>query len=234
MTLTIRRSAERGRAGFGWLDSRHTFSFGRYVDRKHMGFGPLRVINDDRVNGGGGFPMHGHADMEIITYILQGALEHKDSLGTGSVIRPGDVQRMTAGTGIEHSEFNASPVEPVHLLQIWIMPERAGLAPGYEQKAFSGSEKRGKLRLVASRDGRDGSVTINQDADMLATVLAPGDAVQHTIRQGRGVWIQVARGSVLVNGELLEAGDGASSQDAGDLTLKGQGDSEVLVFDMAM
>lgn len=234
MTLTLRRANDRGHADFGWLDSRHTFSFGRYIDRNHMGFGPLRVINDDRVSGGGGFPTHPHADMEIITYILDGALEHKDSLGTGSVIRPGDVQRMTAGTGIRHSEFNASATEPVHLLQVWIMPDRNGLTPSYEQKLFSEAEKQGQLRLVASSGGRDGSVTIHQDADMYATRLDAGQSVRHVLRPGRGAWVHVARGSVSLNGEPLEAGDGASLKTAGELTLKGARASEVLVFDMAM
>ena len=234
MTLNLRRANDRGHADFGWLDSRHTFSFGRYIDRNHMGFGPLRVINDDHVAAGGGFSTHPHADMEIITYILEGALAHKDSLGTGSVIRPGDVQRMSAGTGIEHSEFNASKTDPVHLLQVWIMPESKGVAPSYEQKAFSEAEKRGQLRLVASRDGRDGSVTILQDADMYATLLNAGQSVRHTLRPGRGAWVHVALGSVSLNGERLEAGDGASVETAGELILEGAADSEVLVFDMAM
>ncbi len=169
--LTLRRAEERGRANFGWLDSRHSFSFGSYFDEKHMGFGPLRVINDDRVAGGGGFPAHPHADMEIVSYVLEGALEHKDSLGTGSVVRPGDVQRMSAGCGVRHSEFNASKSDPVHFLQIWIVPEKRGLAPSYEQKTFTDADKRGKLRLVGSRDGRDGSVTIHRDVDFYATVL---------------------------------------------------------------
>lgn len=234
MTLNLRRANDRGHADFGWLDSRHTFSFGRYIDRNHMGFGPLRVINDDRVAAGGGFSTHPHADMEIITYILEGALAHKDSLGTGSVIRPGDVQRMSAGTGIEHSEFNASKTDSVHLLQVWIMPESKGVAPSYEQKAFSEAEKRGQLRLVASRDGRDGSVTILQDADMYATLLNAGQSVRHTLRPGRGAWVHVALGSVSLNGERLEAGDGASIETAGELILEGAADSEVLVFDMAM
>ena len=171
--LKIRRADERGRTDFGWLDSRHSFSFGHYYDPAHMGFGPLRVINDDRVTPGAGFPTHPHGNMEIVSYVLDGALAHKDSLGTGSVIRPGDVQRMSAGSGIRHSEFNASASEPVHFLQIWIVPETEGLAPSYEQKRFSAEEKRGKLRLVASRDGRDGSVTIHRDVDLYATLLVP-------------------------------------------------------------
>src|SRR5919206_2650347 len=172
--ITLRPAAERGAENLGWLDSRHTFSFGHYYDPKHMGFGPLRVINEDRVRGGAGFATHGHRDMEIISYVLEGALEHKDSIGTGSVIRPGDVQRMSAGTGIVHSEFNASRSEPVHFLQIWIIPERAGLAPGYEQKTFPVEERRNRLRLVASRDGRDGSLTVHQDVGLYASLLDPG------------------------------------------------------------
>lgn len=232
MTLTLRKSEDRGRANFGWLDSHHTFSFGHYYDPAHMGFGPLRVINDDRVAPGGGFPPHPHSDMEIISYVLEGALEHKDSIGTGSVIRPGDVQRMSAGTGIRHSEFNASKKEPVHFLQIWIIPESKGIAPGYEQKSFSADEKRGKLRLVGSRDGREGSVTIHQDVDFYATLLGKGEAVSHDLQPGRGAWIQVARGAVSVNGERLTAGDGLSVTEAGTLRLDQGEDAEVLLFDM--
>jgi redox-sensitive bicupin YhaK (pirin superfamily) len=232
MTLTVRKSEERGRANFGWLDSKHSFSFGHYHDPKHMGFGPLRVINDDRVAPGGGFPTHPHSDMEIISYVLEGALEHKDSLGTGSVIRPGDVQRMSAGTGIRHSEFNASKTAPVHFLQIWIVPERKELTPSYEQKAFTDAEKRGRLRLVGSRGGRDGSVTIHQDVDLYATVLAKGDAVEHAIAPGRGGWVQVARGSVSLNGETLSEGDGVAISTSGPIRIEGLGDAEVLLFDM--
>jgi hypothetical protein len=231
--LTLRRAEERGRANFGWLDSRHSFSFGSYFDEKHMGFGPLRVINDDRVAGGGGFPTHPHADMEIVTYVLDGALEHKDSLGTGSVIRPGDVQRMSAGTGIRHSEFNASKTDPVHLLQIWIVPEKRGLDPSYEQKAFAAGDKRGKLRLVGSRDGRDGSVTIHRDVDFYATVLGTGDAVSHELKAGRVAWVQVAKGTAVLDGEQLYPGDGVGIESAGKLELSGTSDTEVLVFDMA-
>lgn len=234
MTLTVRKSDERGRANFGWLDSKHTFSFGNYFDSAHMGFGPLRVINDDRVAPGGGFPSHPHSDMEIVTYVLEGALEHKDSLGTGSVVRPGDVQRMSAGSGIRHSEFNASRSEPVHFLQIWIVPERKGLTPGYEQKVFPDAEKRGTLRLVGSRDGREGSLTIHQDVDLYATLLANGDAVEHTIAAGRGGWVQVARGSVILNGKSLSEGDGVAVSTSGPLRLEGRADAEaeVLLFDM--
>ncbi|MFM9939024.1 MAG: pirin family protein [Hyphomicrobiaceae bacterium] len=232
MTLTVRKSEERGRANFGWLDSKHTFSFGHYHDPRHMGFGPLRVINDDRVAPGGGFPAHPHSDMEIISYVLEGAMEHKDSLGTGSVIRPGDLQRMSAGTGIRHSEFNASKSEPVHFLQIWIMPEKKGLAPGYEQKAFSEAEKRGRLTLIGSRDGRNGSVTIHQDVDLYATLLDKGKSVAHAIATGRGGWVQVARGSVSLNGETLNEGDGVAVTISGLLHIEGLADAEVLLFDM--
>lgn len=234
VTLRIRKADERGHADFGWLDSRHTFSFGAYHDPRHMGFGPLRVINDDRVAPGGGFAQHGHSDMEIVSYVLEGALEHKDSLGTGSVIRPGDVQRMSAGTGIRHSEYNGSKTDPVHFLQIWIIPERRGIAPGYEQRAFDAEEKAGKLRIVASRDGRDGSVTINRDADIYATLLDAGQSVTHELKAGRGARLQVARGSVVLNGERLDEGDGASAEAPGPLTLAGVGGAEVLLFDMKL
>lgn len=232
MQMHIRKANERGRANFGWLDSRHTFSFGHYHDPKHMGFGPVRVINDDRVAPGGGFPTHPHSDMEIVTYVLDGALEHRDSLGTGSVIRPGDVQRMSAGRGIRHSEFNASKSEPVHFLQIWILPEASGLAPSYEQKSFDDASKQGTLRLVASRDGRAGSVTVHRNLDLYAALLAPGEAVTHTIEPGRRAWLHVARGTVAIDGQPLDAGDGVGISDAGVLTLEGRSASaEVLLFD---
>jgi quercetin 2,3-dioxygenase len=234
MQISVRKSEDRGKADFGWLQSRHTFSFGHYYDPKHMGFGPLRVINEDRVAPGGGFPTHPHRDMEVISYVLDGALEHKDSLGTGSVIRPGDVQRMTAGTGVRHSEFNASGKNPVHFLQIWIVPEREGLKPGYEQKTFEPGEKRSRLRLIGSRDGREGSVTIHQDADLYATLLETGESVSHAIDAGRGAWVQVARGSINVNGQRLEAGDGMAVEGADDLRLKAETLAEVLLFDMAL
>jgi len=232
MALALRKSDERGKANFGWLDSKHSFSFGHYHDPKHMGFGPLRVINEDRVAPGGGFPTHPHSDMEIISYVLEGALEHKDSIGTGSVIRPGDIQRMTAGSGVRHSEFNASKTDSVHFLQIWVIPEKKGLRPSYEQKSFSDDEKRGTLRLIGSRDGREGSVTIHQDVDLYATVLAAGKAVTHTIAVGRGGWIQVVRGAVEIDGSTLEAGDGAAITHSGALTIQGTTDAEVLLFDM--
>jgi redox-sensitive bicupin YhaK (pirin superfamily) len=231
--ISIRPAHERGVANFGWLDSRHTFSFGRYYDPKHMGFGPLRVINEDRVRPGGGFDTHGHRDMEIISYVLDGALEHKDSIGTGSVIRPGDVQRMSAGSGIRHSEFNHSKSEPVHFLQIWLLPEQNGLPPSYEQKSFPDSEKRGRLRLVASQDGRDGSVVIRQDADLYASLLGAGEQVTHTLRSGRSAWLQVMRGAVNVNGQALRAGDGAAVSSEPVLTIAAtSSDTEILLFDL--
>jgi redox-sensitive bicupin YhaK (pirin superfamily) len=231
--MTIRKAEERGRADFGWLDSRHSFSFGHYYDPAHMGYGPLRVINDDRVVAGAGFPTHPHADMEIISYVLDGALAHKDSIGTGSTIRPGEVQRMSAGTGIRHSEFNASKTDPVHFLQIWIIPEADGLEPGYEQKAFAETEKRGRLRLVGSRDGRDGSVTIHRDVDLYATLLEDGESVRHTLAPGRIGWVQVARGTATLNGEQLRPGDGVALAQGESLTATGTSDAELLVFDMA-
>jgi redox-sensitive bicupin YhaK (pirin superfamily) len=232
--ITIRSAQERGAANFGWLDSRHTFSFGNYYDPSHMGFADLRVINEDKVAPGQGFGTHGHRDMEIISYVLEGALEHKDSIGTGSVIRPGDVQRMSAGTGIQHSEFNASKTDSVHFLQIWILPEKKGIEPGYEQKSFSEAEKRGGLRLVGSRDGRDGSITIHQNVDLYATALQEGDTVSHPLKQGRVAWLQVARGAVQLNGHTLTAGDGAAISEESQITLQGTAqDAEVLLFDMA-
>ncbi|WP_035985473.1 pirin family protein [Leptolyngbya sp. KIOST-1] len=232
--ITIRPAHERGAANFGWLDSRHTFSFGNYYDPRHMGFASLRVINEDKVLPSQGFGTHGHRDMEILTYVLDGALEHKDSLGTGSVIRPGDVQRMSAGTGIRHSEFNASDTESVHFLQIWILPDTEGIAPGYEQISLAPADKQGQLRLVGSRDGRDGSVTIHQDVNLYAATLAEGDRVEHALAAGRVAWVQVARGAVSLNGHDLTAGDGAAISDLDSLSLTGTAaEAEVLVFDMA-
>ena len=231
--ITVRPAEQRGIANFGWLDSRHSFSFGHYYDPKHMGFGPLRVINEDRVRPGGGFDTHGHSDMEIISYVLEGALEHKDSIGTGSVIRPGDVQRMSAGSGIRHSEYNHSKSEPVHFLQIWLLPNQEGLSPSYEQRNFADSEKRGRLRLVASRDGRDGSVLIHQDADIYASILGAGEAVSHGLAAGRRGWIQVVRGAVAVNGKSLQAGDGAAASELPTLEIIGASDgTEILLFDL--
>jgi redox-sensitive bicupin YhaK (pirin superfamily) len=229
--ITIRPAAERGKANFGWLDSRHTFSFGHYHDDAHMGFGPLRVINEDRVTQGAGFDTHGHRDMEILSYVLEGELAHKDSIGTGSVIRPGDVQRMSAGTGIQHSEFNPSPKSPVHFLQIWILPERNGLKPGYQQNAFPLDDK-GRLHLVASHDGRDGSLTLNQDVDLRAGRLSKGDVIEARLRNGRLGWLQVARGAVTLNGVALATGDGAAIEKESDLVIRAESDAEILLFDM--
>lgn len=231
--ITIRPAADRGRTKIGWLDSRHSFSFGDYQDYDHMGFHSLRVINDDRVAPGAGFPTHPHRDMEIITWVLSGALEHKDSLGTGSVIRAGDVQRMTAGTGILHSEFNPSQTEGVHLLQIWIYPEKRGLKPGYDQKSFPAAERKGQLKLVASRDGRDGSLSFHQDASVYVAALGPGQRATHTLAPGRAGWVQVANGSLTLNGQRLNAGDGAAVSDEKALELVGVEEGETLVFDLA-
>ena len=233
MKLSIRRAGERGRADHGWLLSYHTFSFADYYDPEHMGFRALRVINEDRVQPGRGFGAHSHRDMEIISYVLEGELEHKDSMGTSSIIRPGEVQRMSAGTGVTHSEFNASRSELVHFLQIWILPERPGGKPGYEQKAFPEAERKGKLRLVASPDGRDGSVTIRQDVTLHTGLLCTGEALRHALEPGRHAWVHVARGQVEIGGEQLEAGDAASISDARGLELSGRDSSEVLLFDLA-
>jgi hypothetical protein len=230
--LRIRRSDDRGHADHGWLDSHHTFSFADYHDPEHMGFRALRVINEDRVAPGGGFGTHPHRDMEIISYVLDGELGHKDSMGNGSVIRPGDVQRMSAGTGVSHSEHNASKAQPVHFLQIWIVPDRRGHAPGYEQKAFPIDERRGRLRLVASPDGADGSVTIHQDARLHVANLDGDERAELALAPGRQAWVQVARGSVELNGERLATGDGAAVVDETAVTLAGGQGAEVLVFDL--
>jgi redox-sensitive bicupin YhaK (pirin superfamily) len=231
--MQIRRSRERGHFDHGWLNTFHTFSFGDYYDPEHVAFRSLRVLNEDVVAPDNGFPTHPHRDMEIVTYVLEGALEHRDSMGNGSVMRPGDVQRMSAGTGVRHSEYNASKSESVHLLQIWIYPERNGLKPGYEQKAFSAAEKRGQLRLVASPDGREGSVTIHQDAEVYAALLGAGETVRHELRPGRYGWVQVARGEVKLDGKDLTAGDGAALSEEKAIELTGNRDAEVLVFDLA-
>src|SRR3974390_418972 len=231
--ITLRPANERGGGDYGWLNTRHTFSFSDYWDDKWMGFRSLRVINEDWVAPNSGFPTHPHRDMEIITYILSGNLEHKDSLGIGSVILPGDGQRMTAGRGIRHSEFNPSPSETAHLLQIWILPDRAGHEPSYEQKIFPESEKRGRLRLIASNDGAGGSVRINQDAKLFVTLLAPGEEVTHPLDNKRHAWLQVAKGEVELNGKRLEQGDGAAISEEQKLAIKGAKDSEVLLFDLA-
>jgi len=222
----------RGQTRTGWLDSRHSFSFGQYQDPAHMGFRSLRVINEDRVIPGAGFPRHGHSDMEIISYVLEGALEHKDSLGNGTVIRPGDVQRMSAGTGILHSEFNPSKVDPVHFLQMWIIPDRAGLPPSYEQKAFPIEERRGRLRLVAGPDNRDSTITVHQDARLFVANLKVNERVVHEIERGRGVWLQLARGIVTVNGTQMRAGDGAAVEDEPAIAIEADTDAEFLLFDL--
>ncbi len=230
--IILRKSEERGHANHGWLDSYHTFSFANYYDPDYMGFKSLRVINEDRVEPGRGFGTHPHRDMEIITYVLEGALEHKDSIGNGSIIRPGDVQKMSAGTGILHSEYNPSESEPVHLLQIWIMPNQRNLRPSYEQKNFSEAEKRNHLRLIASTDGRENSVTVYQDVDLYATVLDAGKNVTHQLKEGREVWVQVVRGEVQLNDIMLRAGDGAAIVDETYLKIEAKTASELLLFDL--
>jgi len=231
--LLIRRSADRGRANLGWLDSRHTFSFADYHDPRYMGFGSLRVINEDRVQPGQGFGTHSHRDMEIISYVLEGQLAHRDSMGNGSVIRRGDVQRMSAGTGVQHSEFNHSQTEPVHFFQIWLFPDRRGLAPSYEEKHFDDDAKRGRLKLVASQDGRDGSVVVRQRADLYAAILGPGEECTHVTERTRKCWLQIASGAVTVNGEELEAGDGAAAAYEESLVIRARAHSELMLFDMA-
>ncbi len=231
--ITVRPAAERGATQIDWLDSKHSFSFAEYHDPGHMGFRALRVINDDRIAAGAGFPTHGHRDMEILTFVLDGALEHRDSLGTGSVIRPGDVQIMSAGTGIRHSEFNPSESDPLRLLQIWMLPERSGLKPRYDQKTFAPAERDGRLRLVGSRDGRDGGVTIYQDIDLYAANLGPGQAVTHDLRPGRHAWIQVARGKATVNGKPVAEGDGVAISDELRIDIAGVDGAELLLFDLA-
>ncbi|WP_437285879.1 pirin family protein [Sorangium sp. So ce406] len=232
-SMQVRRSSERGYADRGWLQSYHTFSFADYHDPDHMGFRALRVINDDYVAPGRGFGTHPHQNMEIVTYVLEGELEHKDSMGNGSIIRPGEVQRMSAGTGVFHSEVNASKTGVTHLLQIWIVPDRSGYEPSYEQKAFSEEERRGKLRLVASRDGREGSVTVHQDVSVFVGLLGQGQEARYELSAGRNAWVHVARGSVELNGTLLEAGDAASVRAGGSLRLVGKDQGEVLLFDLA-
>jgi redox-sensitive bicupin YhaK (pirin superfamily) len=231
--MIVKRAAEeRGRTRISWLDSRHSFSFGDYYDPRHMGFGVLRVINEDWVEPGAGFPTHGHRDMEIVTYVLQGALEHKDSLGTGSVIRPREVQRMSAGTGISHSEFNASRSDPVHLLQIWILPVQRGIQPSYEQKAIPAAAMRGRLAVIAGPEEGEGTVRIHQDARILAAELSQGAAVAHELAQGRRAWVQVAHGSVETGGTLLQAGDGAAITGEKLFEIVGREAAELLVFDL--
>jgi redox-sensitive bicupin YhaK (pirin superfamily) len=231
--IRLRPAAERGHFDHGWLDTFHTFSFGGYRDSEHMGFRDLRVINEDRVAPGKGFGTHPHADMEILTYIVAGALEHEDSMGNGSVIRPGDVQRMSAGTGVTHSEFNASTDEPVHLLQIWILPERRGIEPSYEEKHFAAEERRGRLCLLASRDGREESVSLHQDVDLYGTLLEKGQEVAHELRPGRHAWVQVVAGSIDLGDTALGAGDGAAVSDESRIVLAAGAETELLLFDLA-
>ncbi len=231
--VTVRRSEERGHAQRGWLESYHTFSFADYYDPRHMSFRSLRVINEDWVRGGAGFPTHPHRDMEIVTIVLEGALEHRDSMGTSSVIRPGELQRMTAGRGVTHSEFNHSETEPVHLLQIWIEPERRGLEPGYEQREFPTEERKGRFRLVASRDGREDSLTIHQDAEMWLASVEAGQTVEHALAAGRGAWLHVVRGSVELEGDhVLKTGDAAAVTDTSSLRVTAREPSELLLFDL--
>jgi redox-sensitive bicupin YhaK (pirin superfamily) len=230
--LNVRKSQDRGAASFGWLRSQHTFSFGHYHDPAHMHVGPLRVINEDRVAPGRGFDPHSHQDMEIISYVLEGALEHKDSMGNGSVLRYGDVQRMSAGSGVTHSEYNHSATEPVHFLQIWVIPNERGAAPGYEEKHFDTDSKKGRLRLIASSDGREGSVSMRQDAAIFASILDGGDRVDHPLQPGRQAYVQVVRGSVTVNGCALQAGDGVTVSEEAAVSLIDARDAEVLLFDL--
>ena len=231
--VTIRKSSDRGLAKFDWLNSQHTFSFGRYIDPRHMGFGKLRVINEDRVIGGGGFGKHSHRDMEIISYVLSGELEHKDSMGNGSVMRPGDVQRMSAGVGVSHSEMNHSPTDPVHFLQIWIVPEDVGMPPSYEQKHFPPAQRQDQWRLVGSGDGREGSVRIYQDVSMYAATLSNGTTLTYDLAAGRQVWLQLASGALKLNGQALDAGDGAAVNNLHKLHLVATADNtEVLLFDL--
>ncbi|MGD8567967.1 MAG: pirin family protein [Gammaproteobacteria bacterium] len=231
--IRIRKGNQRGYADHGWLESRHTFSFAQYHDPEHVGFSVLRVINEDRVAPGAGFPTHGHRDMEIVSYILEGALEHKDNMGNGSIIRPGDVQRMSAGTGVTHSEYNASDSQPVRFLQIWIFPDQRGIQPGYEQKQFGADLAQGKLCLVASPDGRNGSVLIHQDISIYVARLNPNESVTHPLRISRRGWIQVTRGEVAVNNEELAAGDGAAVENEESVKISATDDAEILLFDLS-
>jgi redox-sensitive bicupin YhaK (pirin superfamily) len=232
--INVRRANERGSVNLGWLDSKHSFSFGDFYDPEHMGFGSLRVINDDTIQPGQGFGTHPHRDMEIISYIIDGALEHKDSMGNGAVMRSGEVQRMTAGTGVSHSEFNHSKEELVHFLQIWVLPEAQSLTPGYEQKNFSVEDKMNRLRLVASRDGADGSITVHQDMRIYASVLTPGTSLTHSLTEGRQAWVQVASGDVTVAGEILSAGDGIAVSDIDGIDIAASSEAELLLFDMPL
>lgn len=231
--IEIRKAEERGHANHGWLNSYHSFSFANYYDSQHMGFKTLRVINEDRVQANQGFGAHSHRDMEIISYVLEGALEHKDSMGTSSIIRPGEVQIMSAGTGVTHSEYNHSKTDSVHFLQIWIMPNQKGLEPRYEQKMYSPEEKHGNLRLIVSQDGRDGSVTIHQDANIYATLLDAGQQVDYQIKPNRHAWLQVIKGDISLNGKLLVSGDGAAMSDENKIVIEAKNNTEFLLFDLA-
>jgi redox-sensitive bicupin YhaK (pirin superfamily) len=231
--LKIRPAGERGHAEHGWLNSYHSFSFADYYDPAHMGFRSLRVINEDRVAPAQGFGRHSHRDMEIISYVLEGALEHKDSIGTGSIIRPGDVQRMSAGTGVAHSEYNASRSDPVHFLQIWLLPNQRGMKPSYEQQTFGPEQKQGRLRIVASPDGREGSVTIHADASVYAGLFDAGESAELELGPGRQAWVQIARGNLRVNGQELQAGDGAAITSEDRVRVEGTTGGEVLLFDLA-
>ncbi|PYP99560.1 MAG: quercetin 2,3-dioxygenase [Acidobacteria bacterium] len=230
--IVVRKAGERGRFDFGWLDTRHTFSFGDYHDPDHMGFRQLRVINEDRVAPGGGFPTHSHRDMEILSYVLEGAIEHQDSMGHREVLRPGELQRMSAGRGVTHSEYNPSREEPLHFLQIWILPDRRGLEPGYEQKEFPEKDRTGRLRLVAAPGGRDGALEIHQDVAVYATLLGPGQEVVHPLAPGRHAWVQVARGALEVGGRGLEAGDGAAISGEAEVRLRAVSPAEALLLDL--
>ncbi|TMA26026.1 MAG: pirin family protein [Deltaproteobacteria bacterium] len=231
--IALRRAKDRFHTKAGWLDSWHSFSFGDHYDPNYSGFRALRVINDDTVEPGQGFSAHQHRDMEIVSYVLEGALQHRDDLGTGSIIRPGEVQRMSAGTGVVHSEFNASHTEKVHFLQIWIVPEQKGIAPGYEQKKFAVEERRGKLRLLAAREPREAALTVHQDAAIYGALLASGERIEHALAKDRHAWLQVARGAVELNGQRLETGDGAAVSDERALSILGRGGAEILLFDLA-
>lgn len=231
--LTIRKAEERGHANHGWLNSYHTFSFANYYDPKQMGFRALRVINEDRVSPDAGFGTHGHRDMEIVTYVLEGAIEHKDNIGNGSVIYPGEVQRMSAGTGILHSEFNHSKTDTVHFLQIWLLPETNGIRPSYEQRNFSPAKTPGKLHLVAAREGREGALTIHQDVDLYAAVFKEGDRISHILKPQRHAWVQVARGAITLNGVSLETSDGAAISEETEVVIEATTDAEILLFDLA-
>ena len=231
--IALRRAAERGHTQWGWLDSRHTWSFGEYFDPKHMGFRSLRVINDDRVAAGQGFGTHGHRDMEILSYVLEGGLQHKDSTGGGGVIRPGEIQFMRAGTGVTHSEYNASKTEPVHFLQIWVVPDQTGLAPAYGQKAFDEAAARSDFVLLASKDGREGTIQVHQDLDLLVTRLGQGERRERALAPGRSAWVHLARGQAALGGVELSEGDGAAISGEERVVLEGRGDAEVLLFDLA-